>query len=342
LQIVLNSLYYLDSPVGNVNISVWKRLQSDPVVERVIPLTMGDNYFGSPIVGTIPAFFDGRKAINNDGLFAQGKCFIKPFEAVVGSEVARRSDLQIGQKIIGAHGWGKSDDFHPQFPYTVVGVLSPTGTNIDRAVYVDYHSTWIVHSHPDADEKPEPGHDPTSEVTSLLVRLNQPAARFRLIQDLNAHQAAMAVVPVDQIDKVASTFIAPLQGILLIVAYLVVFVSSLTILISLYYSIHQRRRDIAVIRSLGATRVDVFRVIALEASVLSAFGVISGWLLGHGITALGSSMVMTRFGIALNAWHFEPIEGVVALSVLILGVFAGLLPAIIAYRLSVADILVQE
>ena len=342
LQVVLNSLYYLDAPAGNVNISVWKRLQTDPVVERVIPLTMGDNYFGSPIVGTLPAFFEGRRPSQGAKLFAQGQCFRKPFEVVAGVEVAAMNHLHLGQQIIGAHGWGKSNDFHPQFPYTVVGILAPTGTNLDRAVYTDYHSTWIVHAHPDADEKPEPGHDPTQEVTSLLVRLHQPGARFRLVQDINAHHMAQAVIPVDEIDKVARTFIAPLQGILLLVAYLVVLVSALSILISLYHSIHQRRRDLAVMRSLGATRTDVFRVVALEAAVLSGLGVCCGWALGHGLTAVGSPMVMTRFGIALNAWHCEPIEGVIALSVWGLGILAGLLPAIIAYRLPVADTLVQE
>jgi putative ABC transport system permease protein len=370
LQIVLNSLYYLDAPAGNINISVWKRLQSDPVVERVIPLTMGDNYFGSPIIGTVPEFFDGRKSIHSgEDLFDEGKNFTKPFEIVAGAEVAGNNHLKIGQKIVGAHGWTKSDDFHHDFPYTVVGILSPTGTNIDRAVYTDYHSTWVAHAHGhhhDDDEhkageiEKETGHhdehdavetahdaghhehEYNAEVTSLLVRLHQPGARFRLVQDINANHIAQAVIPVDEIDKVARTFIAPLQGILLLVAYLVVFVSTLTILISLYYSIHQRRRDIAVIRSLGATRADVFRVIALEAAVLSGLGVIFGWLLGHGLTAMGASTIMTHFGIALNAWHFDSVEGIVALSVLLLGIFAGLLPAIIAYRLSVADILIQE
>ena len=342
LQVVLNSLYYLDAPAGNVNISVWKRLQNDPVVERVIPLTMGDNYFGSPIVGTIPDFFAGRSPSQGDKLFAQGQCFSKPFEIVAGARVAAMNRLQLGQKIIGAHGWGRSNDFHPQFPYTVVGILAPTGTNLDRAVYTDYHSTWIVHAHPDADEQPEPGHDPTQEVTSLLVRLHQPGARFRVVQDINAQHLAQAVIPVDEIDKLARTFIAPLQGILLLVAYLVVFVAALSILISLYHSIYQRRRDLAVMRSLGATRADVFQIVTLEAAMLSGLGVCGGWLLGHGLIALAAPMVMTRFGIALHAWHFETIEGVIALSVWVLGILAGLLPAFIAYRLPVAEILFQE
>jgi putative ABC transport system permease protein len=370
LQIVLNSLYYLDAPVGNVNVSVWNHLKSDPIVDKIIPVTMGDNYYGSPIIGTVPEFFDGRKSIHSGKeLFAEGNNFSKPFEIVAGAEVAKNNHLKISQKIIGAHGWTKSDDLHHDFPYTVVGILSPTGTNIDRAVYTDYHSTWIAHAHGhhhngdeheaegieketghhdehDADETAHESdhhnHDHDAEVTSLLVRLHQPGARFRLAEDINANYNAQAVIPVNEIDKVSRTFIAPLQGILLLVAYLVIFVSALTILISLYYSIHQRRRDIAVIRSLGATRIDVFRVIALEAAVLSGLGVLLGWLLGHGIIALGSGMVMTHYGIILNAWQFETVEIIVAISVLIAGIAAGLLPALLAYKISVAEILTRE
>ncbi|HEY3379086.1 MAG TPA: ABC transporter permease, partial [Armatimonadota bacterium] len=141
LQLVLNSLYYLDAPTGNIDVAVQQRLQRDPMVARVVPLTMGDNYFGWPIVGTVPSFFDGRQPMRGSHLLASGRLFAKPFETVVGAQVAASNHLTLGALMIGAHGWGKSNDLHPQFPYTVVGVLAPTGTNLDRAVYTDFHST---------------------------------------------------------------------------------------------------------------------------------------------------------------------------------------------------------
>ena len=102
LQLVLNSLYYMDAPTGNTTVEVWERLQKNPLVSRVIPLNMGDNFFGSPIVGTVPEFFAGRKSANGGPILASGKMFAAPFEAVVGAEVARRhyraAQLSIGEQ----------------------------------------------------------------------------------------------------------------------------------------------------------------------------------------------------------------------------------------------------
>jgi putative ABC transport system permease protein len=345
LQLVLNSLYYLDAPTGNISLDLWERMKKDPDVASVIPLNMGDNFLGSPIIGTVPEFFAGKKPRRGGELLAAGKIFTAPFETVVGADVARRQHLKLGDTFVGAHGWAKSNDFHTQFPYNVVGILATTGTSLDRGVFTDYRSVWIVHSHPDEDEKEEQaksGHNPSKEVTALLLRLSQPSRRFLLVQDINLHENAMAVVPVDEISKLVSVFIAPLQGLLLAVAYLVIIVAALTILIGLYLTIHQRRRDIAITRALGATRADVFRQITVEAAALAGLGVICGWVLGHGLIALSASHVMSKFGIYPNAWQVHPVEVGIAASVWALGILAGLLPAAIAYRLPVADTLAKE
>jgi putative ABC transport system permease protein len=343
LQLVLNSLYYLDAPTGVFNISVWQHLQNDPEVERTIPLTLGDNYYGYPIVGTVPDFFVGHSALNGKDLLTSGRMFNKQFETVVGSQIAAQFHLRLGQTMIGAHGWAKSNDFHAAFPYTIAGLLAPTGTNIDRAVYTDYHSIWTIHAHPDADDAPDPNApDPTHEITALLVQLHHPASKYRMIQEINANENAMAADPPKQIQLISQAFIDPLQKVLLLVAYLVVLVSTLSILISLYLTINQRKRDVAIMRSLGATRTDIFFLITLEAAALAGIGVIAGWLVGHGLLALASSTISAQFGIIITAWHVQPVEILIACSVWILGILAGLLPAAMAYRLSVADTLVRE
>ena len=180
LQLVLNGLYYLEPPTGNIQVSLWEKLKHDPAVANVVPVNMGDNYLGSPIVGTVPEFFDGRHPSHGGPSLRSGRQFSKPFEIVVGADVAQRHHLKLGQHIVGAHGWAKSNDFHTHFPYTVVGILAPFGTSLDRALYTDYHSAWIIHAHPDADEQLVPGHDPTVEITTLLVRLASPGTPLPL------------------------------------------------------------------------------------------------------------------------------------------------------------------
>ncbi|MHB9131422.1 MAG: ABC transporter permease [Armatimonadota bacterium] len=350
LQLVLNSLYYLDAPTGNISTDVWDALKKDSTVTRVVPVSMGDNFFGSPIVGTTLDFFTDRQATNGGPLIAQGQLFTKPLEAVVGADVAKRMSIRLGDKLVGSHGWGAGGgDEHKESPYTVVGILAATGTALDRALYADYRSVWDVHHH-DEEEAGEHHEEGTEEhheeegkqVTALLVKLSLPGRRFQFVEHVNRTLPAMAAIPVDEIDKITRIFIAPMQGILLLIAYLVVLVAALSILISLYLTIHQRRRDVAIIRSLGATRGDVFRLITLEAAALAGLGVILGWLIGHLVVAGLTSYSVAKFGIAPHAWQIAPVEIVIAATVWGLGILAGLLPAAVAYRLPVADTLGAE
>jgi putative ABC transport system permease protein len=350
LQLVLNALYYLDAPTGNIPRKVWDDLAHDPMVTQVVPLNMGDNYLGTPIVGTTPAFFAGRGAGGATVPLSAGRMFQQPMEAVLGADIARRRHLTVGASIVGAHGWAPGGDVHAATPYTVVGILTPTGGSMDRGIYADYHSVWLVHAHAKAEEaghaEPEGGapevHLSSGEITVLLVRLAQPGRRYQMADALTKGYPVMATVPVDQVDRIVRTFIAPMQGALVAVAYLVVLVAALSILISLYLTIHQRRRDIAVQRALGATPGDIFRLITLEAALLAGAGVAVGWLAGHGLVAAAGSLAAEKFGIVPHAWAVSPLELAIALTVWVLGIVAGLLPAIVAYRLPVADTLTKE
>ncbi len=351
LQLILNSLYYLDAPTGNISTDVWDHLRANPGIGDIVPVSIGDNYYGAPIIGTTPEFFTVR---SQSGALASGRMFDKTMEVVVGAEVAERQHLTLGMQVVGSHGWVGGGDEHSESPYTVVGILQRTGASMDRALYADYRSVWEVHEghehaagadHDEADahmHEHEHEHEHGQEITALLVRLKQEGRRYQLADDINKKENAMATIPVDQVDQLVKTFISPLQGLLLLVAWLVVLVAALSILISLYLSLHQRRRDLAVLRALGATRVDIFRMIIIEAAVLTALGIISGWLLGHGTVALLSGYIMAKYGIAPQAWQLLTVESYIGGAVWLLGILAGILPAVVAYRLPVAETLIAE
>ncbi len=345
LQLTLNVLYYLDQPTGNIDVGVWKTLAADKAVQRIVPVNMGDNYFGTPIVGTTTEYFAPR-AEAGERLLDRGVMFDKPFQAVIGAEIARRFDIPLGKQIVGSHGWSVGGEAHTAFPYTVVGILAPTGTSQDRAIYTDYHSVWKLHEHEAVEEEgakaPEARHRAEGMVTALLIQLHQAGRAYRFVDEVNRSQSAMAAIPVDQISALGMNFIAPLQKLLLGVAYLVVLVAGLSILISLYLTIYQRRRDIAVLRALGATQGDVFRLITLEAALLAGIGVVGGWLLGHGAVAASSAWTLLHYGVAPHAWRTDGSEVVIAVSVWVLGILAGILPAVMAYRLPVAETLITE
>jgi putative ABC transport system permease protein len=166
--------------------------------------------------------------------------------------------------------------------------------------------------------------------------------RYQMADDISKNYPVMATVPVDQVDRMERVFLAPMEQVLIAVAYLVVVVAALSILISLYLTIHQRRRDIAIQRALGATPGDIFRLITLEAVLLTGAGVIIGWLAGHSFVAAAGVFAVDKFGIMPHAWVVSPQEAIIALSVWALGVVAGILPAAVAYRLPVAGIWSKE
>jgi putative ABC transport system permease protein len=238
----------------------------------------------------------------------------------------------------------ETHDLHPE---EAAGELEQHHEHEAAVVSSEHHEAEHHHDAAQGEEaeathEHESDHSPSQEVTSLLVKLRQPGYRFQLQQEINDHEMALAASPAEEVNKLSATLLAPLQGILLLVAYLVIIVSALSILISLYLTIFQRRRDLAIFRSLGATRGDVFRLITLEAALLSGLGVVTGWLLGHGALAALYPVIIAQFGLSISPWQVLPVELAIGVSVWLLGVLAGLLPAVVAYRLPVAETLIKD
>jgi len=338
LQLTLSTIYYLDVPTGNVLLSDYERLKDSSHVAGAYPLGLGDNYRGFRIVGTIPEFFrqerPQKKSAKRVPLFrlAQGRLFEKHMEIVAGSFVARRCGLKLGDKIVAAHGVAAAHKAleHEASPYTVVGILEPTRTANDRALFASLQSVWLIHGH---DQHPH--HE--LEVTAVLVRLKSAARRFAFVDSANAKYNAMAVIPAMQIAKFAAQVLMPSQKILLAIGYLVVLVSALSILVSLYLATAQRSRDLAIMRGLGASASEVFAIIFLEAFTISLLGVAAGVLLGHAASAaLGRSLYLST-GIAANPLSFSASEILACSVVFTAGLAAGLLPAWQAYRTEVVQ-----
>ena len=148
MQLILSSVFHLDIPTGNIPLEEAEVLEHHPLVKSAIPLALGDNYNGFRIVGTDPDYIN-----HYHGSFVQGQVFSQSMEAVIGSDVAAKYHNKPGDEIVGAHGLVNSDDLHTDFPYTVVGILAPTHTVLDRLVLTPVESVWHVHEHPDEDER---------------------------------------------------------------------------------------------------------------------------------------------------------------------------------------------
>ncbi len=338
LQIILSSVFHIDSPTGNIPLHEAQELAKNPLIKEAIPMALGDNYNGYRIVGTNQNYIQ-----HYAGQLAQGQFYSKPMEAVVGAEAARKYHLKIGDQIVGAHGLVNSDDLHTDFPYTVVGILAANGSVLDRLVLTPVESVWHVHEHPDADDPEEVAYKkehPENEITALLISYKTPYAAAtlpRLISKSSSMQAASPAVEVARLAKLMSsgTDLLKAFGILLLGF------AGFGFFVTLYNAINDRQYDIALLRAMGATRGKVFGFMIAEALSLGVAGIIIGFALGLVFMALVRQWVMASKHIALPATDLDENAIYVALAALAISLLAGLLPAIRAYRLNITQTLAK-
>jgi len=344
LQLVLSALYFMDVPTGNILLSDYEALKKHEDVTAAFPVCLGDTYHGFRIVGTTRDLFDYQWTSASTGevrapfRLAQGRFFEQSMEAVLGSTVARTEGLKVGDTFIGAHGFVQlPDDLaerHESHPYTVVGILAPSGSPNDRAIFCTMDSVWKVHGdHASGDSKREA----SNEVTAVLIALESPSLRFQFVEYVNDAFNAMATIPINQISNLYANVLGTAKSVLLSVGYLVVVISAISILIGLYLSILQRKRDLAVMRALGASAYEIVSSVLIEAFLVTLLGIVAGWVIGNGV-CWGIGLYLTRwYGLTIGIFGMPTPEEVGAFAtVALVGLVAGILPAWQAYQTDVA------
>lgn len=345
IQLTLNAVYYLDRPVGFFAYEKYERLiaEESPLftIEHAFPIALGDTYQKFRIVGTLPTMFDYgwendvTREIRRPFQLADGEFFDAPMEAVVGYYAAQKTGLKVGHRFKSIHGtiefdsdiaeYNHSEDEHS---YTVVGVLKPSGTSNDRAIFVDLQSIWDLHEDGNEDEG--------IGISAILVDLYSSAERFSFIDHVSKEYGATAAIPVIQIKNLYDQVLGPAVVIMMAVGYVVVVISALSILIGLYLSIIQRKRDLAIMRALGASAVDIFGAVMIEAFMVTMLGIAAGWVLGKTV-AVGLGLYMTAsYGFSITGLSTSKEEVGFFAIVAFVGLFAGIVPAWQAYRSDVA------
>ena len=330
LQLILSSVLHVDMPTGNIPFAAARSLALDPMVLAVIPLSLGDTYRGFRIVGTNTAFLELYEA-----RVERGVVFKDEMEAVLGSTVAQRTGLGPGAAFAGSHGLAESGAAHGEHPYRVVGVLAPTGTVADRLVLTPLESVWEVHG---AHGTVAPG---SLEITALLVRYRTPIAAAILPRKINSTTSMQAASPAYETARLMSLVGVGVDALSAFAAVLMVS-AALSIFIALTSALQERRRDLALLRTLGASPSELFVLIAAEGMTLVGTGVILGLALGH-----GAADVMGRWLARSQAWSitgltWERTEGLLVLFVLVVGAVTCLIPAIQAYRRDPATVLLEQ
>lgn len=352
LQLVLNAIYYMDNPTGAMPYSDYLRIKEmDEYVAYAFPIGLGDTYKTFRIVGTEKDIFEypwtsptekdseGEWLTRYPFKINEGRFFDKPMEAVVGMKVAQETGLAIGDTFSSTHGMMDLGDHEGEL-YTVVGLLKPSGTSNDRAIFVDLHSVWDLHAeHVDeADEEPtERVHEDDRKVTAVLVDLHTPADQFVFKQLILKDFKCTPAIPIREVANLYRKILGPVVKILMCVGYVVVIISALSIMIGLYLSIIQRKRDLAIMRALGASAFEIFGAVMIEAFLVTMIGIACGWVLGK-VVAVGLGMYVSQnYGLTIHGVTTSMEEVQFFAIVAFVGLFAGLIPAWQAYQADIAE-----
>jgi putative ABC transport system permease protein len=334
LQLVLNSIFHLEASPGNVAWQDFLDIQNNPDVELAVPLAVGDNFHGWRIVGITPELFQKSE-------YAPGKKFelraggnwFDPARrsAVVGSFVAEKMKLKVGDKFHPFHGLVFDEQKQHAETYVVVGVLKPSNTPADRVIWIPLEGVQRMSGHnPDAD----------TEVSAVLVKLKAGSALagFQLDAFYNKQGNRLTFAwPIGRVIAELFDKIGWFDRVLTLVAWLVALVATSSILASIYNSMNERRRELAILRALGARRATVFAVIILEAATISVLGVLAGFGFYAGLISIVTQIIRSQTGVVLEPFTFNPVMLWEPVAFVLLGALAGIVPAIKAYRTDVAQ-----
>jgi putative ABC transport system permease protein len=438
LQLVLNTVYQLGDPVGNIPYAVYARYRNHPMVSYAIPYGLGDNYKGFRIIGTTEEIFTKFNYKPNQTFeLAEGRAFKdgELYAAVLGSEVARVLGLKIGDKFIATHGLQDvAEDVamkHEHDPMTVVGILKPTYTVSDKVIYISLPTVWAIHEEGREHEQPEVKNDeqaqirkdaqteaklvhqdpktevqhhdealpkggkkatgegrahhsdevalikhdeaahketnlhketaeakhsdgtahhegddhpdhhkhekvPTEgDVTAIIIKTKAPIFALQLYKIINSEPLAQAAIPTREIKNLFD-IVGNINWAFLFITLLVIVVALIGVMVAIYNSLNERRRDIAIMRALGAHRTRIFGMITLEAMLIALLGAVGGVVLSKILLLLLKGVVLERTGVELSVPIFNSGEMALILAVGAVGALVGIIPAINAYRTDVA------
>lgn len=337
LQLILSSIYHVDVPTGNIPLAAEAQLAQNRMVKKVIPLALGDSYQGFRIAGTNAGYI-----AHYGGTIAHGRLFDAPMQAVFGARAAAATDIAIGATFSGSHGLAGDGEMHGEAPFTVVGILEPTGTVLDRLVLTPVESVWHVHEATHGidvnDPEEKAAMDAERELTALLVQYASPLAAItmpRLINSQSELQAAQPAFETAKLFRLLGVGVDVLRGI----AAIVLLSAALSMFVALYNALEERKADLAILRTLGAPPMKLLLLLLTEGLLLALTGAVLGWVLGHvAVEVLGHALANDQ-NLTLTGWAVSPDEAWLALVAAGVGLVAAILPAIRAYRTDIATTL---
>ena len=349
VNLLLYSVFRIGNATNNIDWKSYQEFSQHKAVKWAIPISLGDSHKGFRVMGTNHSYFEHYRYGSKEPLTIQeGREFNELFDVVIGADVAKQLDYEIGDQIILAHGISDvAFSRHDNLPFTIVGIIAPTGTPVDKTVHVSLEAIEAIHV--GWESGANLGHTPDAEtlktydfqpkqITAMMLGLNSKIQTFALQREINTYrqEPLSAIMPGIALHELWG-MMAVAEQALLVVSGFVVVAGLLGMLSSLLTSLQERRREMAILRAMGARPRHVFGLLISEASALTFLGITLGVGLLFGLIAVVAPIVQQSYGINISISAITPHEWKLIMMVQIAGIIIGFIPAFRAYRQSLAD-----
>ncbi|CAH6816621.1 ABC transporter permease [Vibrio chagasii] len=349
VNLLLYSVFRIGNATNNIDWKSYQEFSQHNAVKWAIPISLGDSHKGFRVMGTNHSYFENYRYGSKQPLtFQQGKEFNELFDVVIGADVAKKLDYKIGDQIILAHGISDvAFSRHDNLPFKIVGILAPTGTPVDKTVHVSLEAIEAIHV--GWESGANLGHTPDAEtlktydfqpqqITAMMLGLNSKIQTFALQREINNYrqEPLSAIMPGIALHELWG-MMAVAEQALLIVSGFVVVAGLLGMLSSLLTSLQERRREMAILRAMGARPRHVFGLLISEASALTFLGITLGVAVLFALIAVVAPIVQQSYGINISISAITPHEWKLLMLVQIAGIIIGFIPAFRAYRQSLSD-----
>jgi putative ABC transport system permease protein len=352
LQLLLYAVFRMGTATNNLSYESYEKIRQHPAVDWTIPYSLGDSHRGYRVVGTNTDFYEKYRYRRDRRIsFAEGHRAEDVLEVVLGSDVAEALQYKLGDPITLTHGiaQGRGILDHDDRPFRVVGILTRTATPVDRSLYIPLEGMEAMHMDWGDGAPPLPGEEtPASQIrkedlqikqiTAFLLRAKSRIDTLRLQREINTfeQEPLMAIIPGVALGELWRT-IGYAEDALSVITFFVLVVGLMGMLVSLYTSLNERRREMAILRALGASPRRIIFLLVLESGLLACAGTVFGVMLVYGLSVVTQPVIEQRFGLFLPVVAPTVASWIYMASVVSAGLLIGFVPAVKAYRNALSD-----
>jgi putative ABC transport system permease protein len=333
LQVILAGIYQIDSPTGNIPLDETMAIGRNPLIKEILPLSMGDNFKGLRITGCTPKYLNHFNAE-----FDNGHIFKNQLDVVLGASSAKKLNLRLNDTFVSAHGLDEEGEKHSENKYKVVGILKYNNSVLDNLILTDLSSIWLMHEegHVEGEVEEHP-----KEITTALVKFRSPLGLLTIPRNINQNTKMQAALPSIEINRLFE-LMGIGMNVLKWLAYAIIIISGVSVFVTLYNALKERKYEMALMMTMGGKRSLLFLMLLLEGIFLSLSGFIFGMIFSRIGLFLISKSVSDTYHYNIDTMQIQTEEIFLLIAALLVGIFAALIPSFGIYKIDISKTLASE